>query len=228
MISENRLRQALEEYQTEALARTPDEKDCGHVFSDRFEKAMAPVLGRRLWTYRTRMLRMAASFGLTVLLGSALVLTLSPTVRASVMSWIYGHENNVYSYTATGTAETAAPALQYSIHQIPEGYSLWVREEGLTIYAQEESGRLFKLLYTPNDAGSTLFLLPEDAEKQTVLVHDTAADLYLSRSPEVSPCIVWVDPGTDYLICIDGFFSREELVNFAENILVSEVSQETP
>lgn len=226
MISEEQLRQALNEHHIEALSQIPPEEECGHVFSDRFTQNMNAVLCRQTHPYR-RILRMAASVAIVLLFSSTLVLTLSPTARASVMGWIFGYENNVYSYTATGEKDDSDVFYQYGLHQIPEGYTLWQEHighsQGFTLYAEEESGKLLQILYAPNDGTSALFLIPEDAEKQTVQLESTTADLYLSNTEDSSSSIVWTDPQTEYLISIDGFFSQEELIEFAENVTVEKI-----
>lgn len=227
MISDEQLRQALQEFHQEAISRIPQEDACDHTFSAEFEEKMEALLRKKAHPTRLRAARIAASFALIILLSGTMVLTLSPTARASVMGWISGYENNVYSYTATGSENASDAYFQYSLHRIPEGYSLWQenlsQSQGLAIYAQEESGKLFKILYAPNDGSSALFLIPEDAEKQSVQVNNTSADFYLSHSQESSSCIVWTDPQTEYLICIDGFFSEDELIEFAENVTVSQI-----
>ena len=68
-----------------------------------------------------------------------------------------------------------------------------------------------------------MFLLTTTDEKSTVQIGDVTADFYLSESEDVSSGLAWVDPENDYLICFDGFFSKEELIELAASLVKTEV-----
>lgn len=48
------------------------------------------------------------------------------------------------------------------------------------------------------------------------------ADFYQSTTEDSSSGLAWVDPDTDYLICLDGFFSKEELIEMALSLVKTE------
>ena len=98
MISNLLLRQATEEYHKESMSAIPTENEIDHVFSNRFEKNMKSVIKKKNHPQLKRVLRMAASFALVILLTGGSVMALSPTARAAVMGWLFGQEGNVYSY----------------------------------------------------------------------------------------------------------------------------------
>ena len=68
-----------------------------------------------------------------------------------------------------------------------------------------------------------MFLLPEAATKTTVQLGDITADFYQSEVNTSGSSIVWVDPENDYLVSVDGFFSQEELIEMALNLVKTDV-----
>ena len=91
------------------------------------------------------------------------------------------------------------------------------------IYVEEEMGLLLKIIYCPNDGNGAMFLLPEAATKTTVQLGDITADFYQSEVDTSGSSIVWVDPENDYLVSVDGFFSQEELIEMALNLVKTDV-----
>ena len=78
-------------------------------------------------------------------------------------------------------------------------------------------------VHHPNDGTGAMFLLTTTDEKSTVQIGDITADFYLSDSEDISSGLAWVDPDTDYLICLDGFFSKEELIEMAQSLVKTAV-----
>ena len=58
---------------------------------------------------------------------------------------------------------------------------------------------------------------------ETVQIGDITADFYPSESEDSAPGLAWVDPENDYLICLDGFFSQEELIDMASSLVKTEI-----
>lgn len=227
MISNLLLRQATEEYHEESMSAIPTENEIDHVFSDRFEENMKSVIKKNNHPQLKRVLRMAASFALVILVASGSVMALSPTARAAVMGWLFGQDGTTFSYTSMGEESESDVYYKYELPQIPEGYYLWQEivdeSQSILLYAEEETGHLLKVTGAPNDGTSAMFLLTTTDEKSTVQIGDVTADFYLSESEDVSSGLAWVDPENDYLICLDGFFSKEELIAMAESLVKTEV-----
>ena len=226
MISNEFIRQATEEYQEESMSAIPTENEIDHVFSDRFENNMRSVIKKNNHPQLKRVLRMAASFALVILLTGGSVMALSPTARAAVMGWFFGQEGNVYSYVSMGTDDSETMT-KYDFAEVPEGFYLWQDilnpTIGTMIYVEEETGLLLKIIYCPNDGNGAMFLLPEAATKTTVQLGDITADFYQSEVNTSGSSIVWVDPENDYLVSVDGFFSQEELIEMALNLVKTDV-----
>ena len=227
MISNEFIRQATEEYQEESMSAIPTENEIDYVFSDRFEENMKSVIKKNNHPQLKRVLRMAASFALVILVASGSVMALSPTARAAVMGWLFGQDGTTFSYTSMGEESDSDVYYKYELPQIPEGYFLWQEivdeSQSIMLYAEEETGHLLKVTGSPNDGTGAMFLLTTTDEKSTVQIGDITADFYLSESEDVSSGLAWVDPDTDYLICLDGFFSKEELIEMAQSLVKTAV-----
>ena len=227
MISNDFIRQATEEYHEESMSAIPTENEIDHVFSDRFEENMKSVIKKNNHPQLKRVLRMAASFALVILIAGGSVMALSPTARAAVMGWLFSQEGTVFSYTSMGTKTESEVFYKYDLAQIPEGYVLWQEivdeTQSIMLYAEEETGLLLKLTATPNDGTGAMFLITTTDQKETVQIGDITADLYPSESEDSAPGLAWVDPENDYLICLDGFFSQEELIDMAISLIKTEI-----
>ena len=227
MISNEFIRQATEEYQEESMSAIPTENEIDHVFSNRFEENMKSVIKKNNHPQLKRVLRMAASFALVILLTGSSVMALSPTARAAVLGWLFGQDGTTFSYTSMGEESDSDVYYKYELPQIPEGYFLWQEivdeSQSIMLYAEEETGHLLKVTGSPNDDTGAMFLLTTTDEKSTVQIGDITADFYLSDSEDISSGLAWVDPDTDYLICLDGFFSKEELIEMAQSLVKTAV-----
>ena len=227
MISNFLLRQATEEYHEESMSAIPTENEIDHVFSDRFENNMRSVIKKNNHPQLNRVLRMAASFALVILVASGSVMALSPTARAAVMGWLFGQDGTTFSYTSMGEESESDVYYKYDLAEIPEGYFLWQEivdeSQSIMLYAEEETGHLLKVTGSPNDGNRAMYLVTTSEEKSTVQIGDITADFYLSESDDVSSGLAWIDPDTDYLICLDGFFSKEELIEMAQSLVKTAV-----
>ena len=65
--------------------------------------------------------------------------------------------------------------------------------------------------------------IPEDATLIPIQLGDIQADYYQSNIESSGSTIVWTDPENDYLVTVDGFFSQEELMNLALNLIKKDV-----
>ena len=227
MISNLLLRQAAEEYHEESMSAIPTENEIDHVFSDRFEENMKSVIKKNNHPQLKRVLRMAASFALVILVASGSVMALSPTARAAVMGWLFGQDGTTFSYTSMGEESESDVYYKYELAEIPEGYFLWQEivdeSQSIMLYAEEETGHLLKVTGSPNDGTGAMFLLTTTDEKSTVQIGDITADFYQSSTADSSSGLAWIDPDTDYLICLDGFFSKEELIEMAQSLVKTAV-----
>ena len=227
MISNEFIRQATEEYHEESMSAIPTENEIDHVFSDRFEENMKSVIKKNNHPQLKRVLRMAASFALVILVAGGSVMALSPAARAAVIGWLFGQDGTTFSYTSMGEESESDVYYKYDLAEIPEGYFLWQEivdeSQSIMLYAEEETGLLLKVTGSPNDGTGAMFLLTTTDEKSTVQIGDITADFYQSSTADSSSGLAWIDPDTDYLICLDGFFSKEELIEMAQSLVKTAV-----
>jgi len=227
LISNEFIRQATEEYHDESMSTIPTENEIDHVFSDRFEENMKSVIKKNNHPQLKHVLRMAASFALVILIAGGSVMAISPTARAAVMGWLFGRESDAYVYRSTGTETNEETITTYDFAEIPEGYTFQqnflMPNSGLVIYSEESTGRLLKVFFAPNDGSGALYLIPEDATLIPIQLGDISADFYLSNIEDESSTIVWTDPENDYLVTVDGFFSQEELMDMALNLVKKDI-----
>jgi len=227
LISNEFIRQATEEYHEEFMSAIPTENEIDHVFSDRFEENMKSVIKKNNHTQLKRVLRMAASFALVILISGGSVMALSPTARAAVMGWLFGQEGTIFSYTSMGEESESDVYYRYDLPEIPEGYFLWQEivdeDQCIILYGEEETGLLLKITATPNDGNRAMYLVTTSEEKSSVQIGDITADFYQSSTADSSSGLAWIDPDTNYLICLDGFFSKEELIEMALSLVRTEV-----
>ena len=148
MISNEFIRQATEEYHEESMSAIPAENEIDHVFSDRFENNMESVIKKNKHPQLKRVLRMAASFALIILVAGGSVMALSPAARATVIGWLFGQEGTIFSYTSMGEESESDVYYRYDLPEIPEGYFLWQEivdeSQSIMLYAEEETGHLLK------------------------------------------------------------------------------------
>lgn len=227
MISNELVRQATEEYNEESMSAIPTESECDHVFSDRFEENMRSAIEKNNHPQLKRVLRMAASFALVILVAGGSVMALSPTARAAVIGWLFKQEGTVFSYRSMGDIAESDTLLKYDIPEVPDGYYLWQEiideEQSIILYVEEETGNFLKITSTPNDGTGAMFLISESSEKFRIQLGEITADFYPSGSEDSGSAIAWIDPENDYLVCVDGFFSQEELIALASSIVKTEV-----
>ena len=227
MISNEFIRQATEEYHEESMSAIPTENEIDHGFSDRFENNMRSVIKKNNHPQLNRMLRMAASFALVILVAGGSVMALSPTARAAVIGWLFGQDGTTFSYTSMGGESESDVYYKYDLAEIPEGYFLWQEivdeDQCIILYGEEETGHLLKITATPNDGNRAIYLVTTSEEKSTVQIGDITADFYQSSTADSSSGLAWIDPDTDYLICLDGFFSKEELIEMAQSLFKTAV-----
>ena len=154
-------------------------------------------------------------------------MALSPTARAAVIGWLFGQEGTIFSYTSMGEESESDVYYRYDLPTIPEGYFLWQEivdeDQCIILFGEEETGHLLKITASPNDGNRAMYLVTTSEEKSSVQIGDITADFYLSESEDVSSGLAWVDPENDYLFCLDGFFSKEELIDMAESLVKTEI-----
>lgn len=223
MISDEKLIQALSDYDEKKLAQLSGDAVSEHTFSQEFEDKIRSIHRPRR-TVSRGLRHMAACLAAVCVASAALGFFVSPTARAAMLSWVRGKENTYFTYRSTGS-DRENTDLIYRLDTVPEGYTLFADHSdpghGMAVYTNED-GQLLSFQYTADTGGSAMYLDPESAKHSTAVIGEAAADLYLAQSPSESSTIVWIDKETDYLLTVMGFFGEEELIELAKSVAIAE------
>lgn len=222
MITDEALREALEEVDNAILASLPHPSECNHEFSARFERRMRKVRRKARHPLAYKVLRQVACILLAILILFSSVMAFSSEARAAVIDWIKEQFESFFHYFYTGEDNSPVDIRsEYELGWIPDGYSL-VNSQTVTnrttlIYINNE-GKLIQFSYIWGDDSNPMFADKEKYIQQNITVQSMPAEIYLSQESSASNGIVWMDPTQDILFCISAFADESELVKMAETI----------
>ena len=152
-----------------------------HVFSARFERRMNRLLHKARHPILYPLLQRAACFLLLVLLAGTTWLTVDVQARAAFFAWV---RQQYESFTEYRFVASAPDSLGISIPEpawIPEGFEKQKQTitdtTSMMVYTDSD-GRMISFIYSRGADATSLFLLPQDAEMQTVSVNGQDADFY--------------------------------------------------
>lgn len=218
MIDEGMLKAAAAEfsrYQLECMAGMEDEP---HVFSCKFERKMRRIIFKADHPFQHIARNVAAIF-VAVVVALAAFLSICPDVRATVVEWICNISGGMVQYSCgEGTAEDIP---EYTLGQVPEGYSLYEiyqRDGGATYVYYDNLGRLLSFTYTNGESISNLSFYMTEFKRSSVLVEDEPADLYMTSLKYERNHIVWKDPDNGVLFSLGHYGSQSDLLALAESV----------
>ena len=192
-----------------------------HVFSARFERRMNRLLHRARHPVLYPLLQRAACFLLLVLLAGTTWLTVDVQARAAFFAWV---RQQYESFTEYRFVASAPDSLGISIPEpawIPEGFEKQKQTitdtTSMMVYTDSD-GRMISFIYSRGADATSLFLLPQDAEMQTVSVNGQDADFYLESDPESANALVWLSASGDTIYCLTAPLPASTLIQIAESI----------
>ena len=216
----------------------PAPEECRHEFSRPFQKKMRRIFRKAKHPVLYKLVRSAACLALAVILTGGAWLTVDAEAREAFLRWVKGTYSTyaVYHFEGTDsgeqTSEGQTPEEQispeYSLAWIPDGYTEWATENiGDSVYVAyaDDSGRLLTFGYLPSSDGTYMFLETTGYTQESTYVGNVPADFYLSHSPDKANTIVWTSLDGETAFYLDGFFSKEELIELAENVRLSGTEQ---
>lgn len=222
MISEERLRLALEEYDEALMAALPDPGECDHRFSPRFQQKMRKLFRRAKHPVAYKALQRAACVLLALLALFGGIIAFNPDVRAAVVDWVreqFGHFSHYYH--AGEITHPPAERAQYELSWLPEGYVLLdtiPEEDCESSFYINASGQLLKFFYYYETEYGPYIKGDEHIHK-TATVGNYTADIYLSLNADNGSVIVWVDPESGVLFHISATVSEDELIQLAASVI---------
>lgn len=220
MITDEMIAEAAAELNEAMIKSLPDPHECKHQFSRKFERKMDKLIYRVNHPIRYKIASRVASILLVILIGFTVVMSCSPTARAAVIGWIKQVYESFYSYYIEAHVDTNS-SNKYQIDPLPEGYVEMSKTEEsgvfMYVYANEENS-LFVFAYSESANSGVFFLDQEGYYVEEMLVNGRTADLYLSKSINLSNSIIWCDDDAGIIFYISGQFDGGELKNLAESV----------
>ena len=231
MITEEMLKAAAVEADQVILDSLPAPEECEREFSNSFRKKIRRISRRANHPVLYKFAKSVACFVLAVILTGGAWLTVDAEAREAFIRWIketystYSvyHFEGTDSGTQTSEGQSSEEEIspKYSLAWIPDGYTEWATDTIGNCICEtyvNESGELLNFNYEPSVDSPYWFIETSTSTQQRVYVGDVPADFYLSNSPDVSNTIVWTSPDGQMAFCLDGFFSKEELIDMAEHV----------
>ena len=221
MITDERLRRALEEYDKAFMAALPEPSACDHQFSPRFERKMRGILRMAKHPVAYKTLQRAACILLALLALFGGVIAFNPDVRAAVIEWVKEQFGQFSHYYHTGeTTPEPAERKHYELGWLPEGYTLVDTIPGEncnTLVYVNESHQIMQFNYY-YEAADGPFIGGEEYTQTTILLDSQPADIYLPLTENSGNVIVWADPDRSMLFYISAFVEEEDLMQMAASV----------
>ncbi|WMJ75952.1 MULTISPECIES: DUF4367 domain-containing protein [unclassified Sedimentibacter] len=195
--------------------------------SKQYRYAMQKMLADPLAWYRKetrpiwkKSLQVVASIvmAFTIALGS--LMAASPTVRAAVLQWVREWYDTHIVYQYSGEA-TQAEMPQYQIADLPEGYVEIDRSElpgYVSVTYQNADEEILYLDYSFIQQGAASDFVTDSMEVSEITVNGCHGQLFLSKTPEQTSAITWIDVDKNLQFTVDGFLNETEILNVAESV----------
>lgn len=222
MITDEMIAAAAAELNEAMIMSLPHSRECKHQFSQRFERKMKKLIYRVNHPFQQLVLRRVASILLVILLGSTLVISFSPTVRAAVFGWIKQAYDSFFSYYFETEIDTNS-SNEYQIDPLPEGYVeiSYTEDSGTNTYVYaNEQNNILVFTYSISPESSAFFLEQEGFFIEEVLVSEKPADLYLAKDGSMNNGIIWCNEEVGLIFFITGQFDGGELIHIAESVKI--------
>lgn len=213
--------------EAEALPQEPPELSPRHGQSMRamLRDPLAWARSRRRPALRTAArhaaARHAAAVLLVLVLSAAVLVTVSPQVRADITRWVAEQTGNVLDFQFRGDSP-AQPIPQYQITALPEGYVETERTTNDRITHVEytcadKNWITFSYVYM-HDGASTGFSLSDGDKVQDVTVGNLPGKLILAQDPEVKNALIWIDSAQNLQFSIIADVDESVIIAMAESI----------
>lgn len=195
--------------------------------SESFKKQMKrmlnnPIKWRREKTtpiWKNVLKRVAVLFLISnVALGT--IMLASEPVRGAVQRWIMEiyDDSIVYRY---GGEDIEGAIPNYKITKLPKGYkeaNKFIYDTYVRITYNDDNGRKLYFSYSYIQQGSLLIIHTENMEVSQVKINSNQGDFYQSLDFKESNGLTWIDETKNIQYVLNGFFSKDELIEMAESV----------
>lgn len=224
MIDEESLKVAAEEVANAMLLSLPDDVLIQYVPSTVFKKKMNKLLFRVKHPGLYCSIRYVASFLVTILLSTVLILSVSEKARATALGWIKELKEEYIQYEFECETTISISDTRYQTTWLPEGYKLLqyeqVNDGGVYIYVDEQN-YIAQLTYICNPTEGDVNLLM-DGNKLSYEYFETEvmgykADMFISKDDTHTNSIIWNNEDNT-LFYMSAMLAKEELIKWAESV----------
>lgn len=213
--------------EAEALPQEPPELSPRHGRSMRamLRDPLAWARSRRRPALRTAArhaaARHAAAVLLVLVLSAAVLVTVSPQVRADITRWVVEQTGNVLDFQFRGDSP-AQPIPQYQITALPEGYVETERTDALdagNVTYKNSDGDTILLDYAyMQDGALHRFILNDTDTMSDIRVSGMPGKLILSTEEKSFDCILWIDAAQNLQFTITAAAEESVIIAMAESV----------
>lgn len=221
MISEEMLKKAAAEADQAIRNSLPAPADYKHEFSPSFQRKMRRIFRKANHPVFYQLPKYAACFVLVVALAGGTWLTVDVEARAAFFAWVREKYEAFVEYRFIGEAPQESEIVDYELAWLPEGFS-FQKEQSLgnssyLTYAND-SGQRILFSYLQGDDATSLFMMADYTEVQSVQIGNVKADFY-QASQETSPNgLVWVSEEENMCFCITASLPKDTILKLAEGV----------
>lgn len=222
-ITDKEIEKAVIAYAEEYLGKLSAAPDT-HVFSERYEKRRAQIVAfgaSPMRQARHRILHSVAAVITVLFMSFCMILAVSPTVRAAILSWTKDAYNKIVYYNFSHTEDDHAYVI-CAPGSIPEGFVRTKndRTDVHTQYLYENAGTGEYLQFEYSRATEALKAeVDRQREGADLLVSSGSADKYCLESKNAVR-VFWYDAQRQLVFFVDSNMSREALAECLDIISV--------
>lgn len=213
--------------EAEALPQEPPELSPRHGRSMRamLRDPLAWARSRRRPALRTAArhaaARHAAAVLLVLVLSAAVLVTVSPQVRADITRWVAEQTGNVLDFQFRGDSP-AQPIPQYQITALPEGYVETERTDALdagNVTYKNSDGDTILLDYAYMQDGALHRIILNDTDTMSdIRVSGMPGKLIISTEEKSFDCILWIDAAQNLQFTITAVAEESVIIAMAESV----------
>lgn len=194
-----------------------------HNFSSEFELKIQAL--RRQERHRTisKVIRHCVAAILAIVLGTGILLTVNVEARATVIAWIKEVFEDRIEYWFTGSQQKEFP--EYELTWVPDGMECTYNEatahsRSVVYMSPNDDQQGFTFSYTRMHEGSGTIMMLNGTEHNVISVdiNGLIGELYLSRNPEITHCLIWFDEDQQITFNITSYMGSDVILHIAESV----------
>ena len=158
---------------------------------------------------------------LVLVLSAAVLVTVSPQVRADITRWVAKQTGNVLDFQFRGDSP-AQPIPQYQITALPEGYVETERTDAFAagnVTYKNSDGDMILLSYTyMHDGAHDGFILDNTDTVSDIRVSGMPGKLILSSLEDHDSYVTWIDGASNMQFTVSAAIDEVSIIAIAESV----------